>query len=91
VDDTVWLDLEPTDPAGEPGESLLRAEARAALDTALDALTEPQRRVLLLRYYGNLAFEEIASVLDCPLNTALSHCRRGLLALRQLMTGHEQK
>ena len=56
---------------------------------ALDQLSVPQRRVLLLRYYGDMSFEEIAATLECPLNTALSHCRRGLLALRRLLSGEQ--
>ena len=35
-----------------------------------------QQRVLLLRYYGDLGFAEIAEIIGCPKNTALSHCRR---------------
>jgi DNA-directed RNA polymerase specialized sigma24 family protein len=38
---------------------------------------------MLLRYYGQLTFEQIALTLGCPLNTALSHCRRGLERLRK--------
>ncbi len=51
----------------------------------MEALTPPQRRVLLLRYYGDLSFSEIAEIVGCPLSTALSHCRRGLLTLRGLL------
>ena len=48
----------------------------------LGELSPLQQRVLLLRYYGQLSFAEIAEIIGCPLNTALSHCRRGLEALR---------
>lgn len=64
----------------------MRAEARHQLDAAMELLTAAQRRVLLLRYYGDLSFAEIAETMDCPLSTALSHCRRGLLALRQIIS-----
>ena len=60
-------------------------ETQRLLAAALEALSEPQRRTLLLRYYGNLEFNEIAEQLGSPLNTVLSHNRRGLLALRQLL------
>jgi DNA-directed RNA polymerase specialized sigma24 family protein len=40
---------------------------------------------LLLRYYGELSFAEIGRMLGCPVSTALSHCRRGLLALRETL------
>ena len=80
--DEVWSQLEPDDPA-EPDVRLLQDEQDLALRSALDRLTEPQRRTLLLRYFGNLEFQEIASMLGCPLNTALSHAHRGLTALRR--------
>jgi RNA polymerase sigma-70 factor (ECF subfamily) len=55
------------------------------LAAAMEGLSPPQRRVLLLRYHGQMSFSEIAETINCPLNTALSHCRRGLLALRELL------
>lgn len=73
------------DREGPPWERLSCAETRQLLAAALDALSEPQRRTLLLRYYGNLDFNEIAELLGSPLNTVLSHNRRGLAALRQLL------
>ena len=68
-----------------PWERLAQAETRQLLEAALDALSEPQRRTLLLRYYGNFEFNEIAEMLGSPINTVLSHNRRGLSALRQLL------
>ncbi len=68
-----------------PWERMARVETQRLLAAALEALSEPQRRTLLLRYYGNLEFNEIAEQLGSPLNTVLSHNRRGLLALRQLL------
>ncbi|HWB01049.1 MAG TPA: RNA polymerase sigma factor [Pirellulales bacterium] len=86
VDDAAWSQLEPTD-AGEtdPSAMLRQAELKKQLSSAMEALSEPQRRAVLLRYYGHLEFHEIAAVLDCPLNTALSHVRRGLAVLRRVL------
>ena len=67
----------------------VRAEENEQLAAALDQLSPPQRRVLLLRYYGQFSFAEIAEMIDCPLNTTLSHCRRGLEALRALLVEKE--
>ena len=69
----------------EPGMHLERQETIRQLRVALHALTGEQRRVLMLRYYGNLKFKEIAETMNCPLNTALSHCRRGLQTLHGLL------
>ena len=79
------------DDAGDPGShvgpelQLIRAEEQEKLHLCIDRLTEHQRRVLTLRYFGNMEFSEIAATMQIPLNTALSHCRRGLLALRELL------
>jgi len=85
VPEPQWQQLEPVAVAPGPEEQLERDEARQRLAEALEELSPPQRRVLLLRYYGEFDFATIAQMMGCPLNTALSHCRRGLTALRNLM------
>lgn len=70
-----------------PEDSLEKNEAARELWAALDLLSPAQRRVLLLRFYGELSFAEIASLTDRPLNTVLSDCRRGLCALRNSLGG----
>jgi RNA polymerase sigma-70 factor, ECF subfamily len=85
-----WQAAEP--PAHhDPADLFAARESRQQLQAALEELQPLQRRVLLLRYYGELSFQEIANTVGCPLNTALSHCRRGLLALRKILTEHPQK
>ncbi|MBS0209368.1 MAG: RNA polymerase sigma factor [Planctomycetes bacterium] len=74
---------DPIDPATiAPLEQVTLAEDQQHLASALEKLSEAQRRTLLLRYYGQLEFHEIAEIMELPLNTVLSHARRGLLALR---------
>jgi RNA polymerase sigma-70 factor (ECF subfamily) len=77
------------EPADETQPSPLdvaeRWETGRQLDAAMGALSEPQRRTLMLRYYGQLEFHEIAATLKLPLNTVLSHARRGLAVLRRLL------
>jgi RNA polymerase sigma factor (sigma-70 family) len=82
--------VEPAQPAAAPEEALARAEMSRQLAATLDSLSEPQRRVLLLRYYGELSFAEIATMLECPVSTALSHCHRGLQTLRKLLVETDQ-
>jgi len=84
LDETGWARVEPGidhDPAAD----LLLGESVQQMNEALKTLSEPQQRVLLLRFYGDLPFQEIAQVTGWPLNTVLSHSRRGLLALRELL------
>jgi RNA polymerase sigma-70 factor (ECF subfamily) len=57
----------------------------AKLQQALQQLPENQRQVLLLRFYSDMKFVEIAEVLGCPLNTALGRVHKAILKLRQLM------
>jgi RNA polymerase sigma-70 factor (ECF subfamily) len=86
LDEPAWRMVEPADRGDEPLEALARQEAAGELNAVLSQLMPAQTRVLLLRFFGELTFEEIAATLDCPLGTVLSHCRRGLVALRQKMT-----
>jgi len=67
----------------------VNTEQNELLTAALNKLSPAQRRVLLLRYYGQMSFAEIASTIGCPLNTALSHCHRGLEALQALLVEKE--
>jgi RNA polymerase sigma-70 factor (ECF subfamily) len=90
VEPADWEQIEPADGEAEPSERLSQSESRARLTEALERISPAQQRVLLLRYYGDLEFAEIAQIVGCPLNTALSHARRGLLALRKVLAEVEQ-
>ena len=60
-------------------------EQQVKLKGAIEKLPEAQRQVLMLRYYSNLKFVEIAELIGCPLNTALGRMHKAVLKLRQLM------
>lgn len=60
-------------------------EQVARLRRAVDQLPEAQREVLLLRYYSEMKFVEIAALLGCPLNTALGRMHKAMLKLKDLM------
>jgi RNA polymerase sigma-70 factor (ECF subfamily) len=61
------------------------AEQCEKLRRAIEELPQGQREVLLLRYYGGMKFSDIADVLGCPVNTALTRAHKGLLKLRDAM------
>lgn len=88
--DEGWRQAEPAQRETAPGDALARKELVGQLESTLDSLSAPQRRVLLLRYYGELSFAEIAKIMECPVSTALSHCHRGLLVLRKLLVEIDQ-
>jgi RNA polymerase sigma-70 factor (ECF subfamily) len=85
--DKVWELGELHGSAADPAVRAAATEAALRLQDALNELTPIQRRALLLRYYGELSFSDIAATLGCPLGTALSHCRRGLQTLRSFLEG----
>ncbi len=64
------------------GHDLLTKEAAGQLGQALANLDETSREMILLRYFGELSFKEIAQQFDCPVGTALAKVHRGLKALR---------
>ncbi len=90
LSDDGWRQFEPAQRDAAPGDALDQEEAFGQLAATLDSLSPPQRRVLLLRYYGDLSFAEIAKIMECPVSTALSHCHRGLLALRKVLAETEK-
>jgi RNA polymerase sigma-70 factor (ECF subfamily) len=71
--------------APEAGRRMEDAEQVMKLRRAIERLPENQKQVLLLRYYSNLKFTQIAAALGCPLNTALGRMHKAMLKLRQLM------
>lgn len=86
-----WYEIEePVAPEVDGASSLEREEINRELAAALGTLTEMQRRTLLLRYYGEVPFAEIAKALETPLGTVLSHCRRGLAAMRRILAPKEK-
>lgn len=73
--------------AGDSSTSLHQAESAELVRGAITRLSDAQQRTLFLRYFGGLTFQQIADAMDCPLGTALSHCRRGLEQLREALAG----
>ena len=64
---------------------LLAAEAGEQLNSAMRTLDETTREMVLLRYFGELSFKELADRFHCPLGTVLAKVHRGLRALRKVM------
>jgi RNA polymerase sigma-70 factor, ECF subfamily len=85
LDDDGWRMNQPIAHTAAPDGALQLTESIERLQESMHALSPPQRRVLLLRYFGDLDFESIAEEMQSPLGTVLSHCHRGLAKLRKLM------
>jgi len=71
--------------APEAGHRMEGVEAEAKLRAAIEMLPDNQKEILLLRYYSNLKFVEIAQMLGCPLNTALGRVHKAMIRLRELL------
>jgi RNA polymerase sigma-70 factor (ECF subfamily) len=82
INDEQWRENEPLSQLPGPSAAAATSEQTRQLAAAMDRLTPIQQRVLLLRYYGQMSFLEIAETIECPLSTTLSHCHRGLKTLR---------
>lgn len=55
---------------------------RDFLSTALTRLSSEQKMIIELRYFGELTFERIATILELPLGTVVSRFRAGLRQMR---------
>ena len=62
-----------------------RAEEQA-LEEAIAALPETQRRVILLRYYEQMSCREVADRLNLPCGTVTKYLSRAYARLRQSLT-----
>ena len=50
----------------------------------VDALPDSQREVLVMRYYRNMSFKEIADATNVSINTALGRMRYAILNMRRI-------
>ncbi|TWI67475.1 RNA polymerase sigma-70 factor (ECF subfamily) [Pseudoduganella lurida] len=72
------------DPQPAPELRMAAAELAQRLAAAVERLPWPQRMVVVLTYFHDMDYAEIAAVADCPVNTVktrMFHARRRLKAL----------
>jgi RNA polymerase sigma-70 factor (ECF subfamily) len=79
------LKLVTDDEAPHAGHRIEGTEQEQKLIKAIALLPESQRQVLMLRYYSDMKFVEIAELLGCPLNTALGRVHKAMIRLKELM------
>lgn len=78
-----------------PSRLLEREEECARLRDCIQRLPSNERDVVLLRIYSELPFREIAEMLGCPLNSALTRMHKAQKRLKTMMeqdngdTSHE--
>ncbi len=76
-----------TTPAAET--SIEVAEWKRSLWGLVSQLPDGQRQVLVLRFSEHLSYDEIATVLECPLGTVKSRIFNALAALRGMTSGED--
>jgi RNA polymerase sigma factor (sigma-70 family) len=70
-----------------PEQEVSSREARTALVDALAALSPEQRSVLVLAYFHDLPYAEIARIVECPVDTVKTRVFHGRRRLRVLLQG----
>ncbi|MBU2612006.1 MAG: sigma-70 family RNA polymerase sigma factor [Chloroflexi bacterium] len=68
-----------------PEAALIEKERLALLQQAMRSLPEAARSALVLREYGELSYQEIASVLDIPIGTVMSRLSYARNRLREVL------
>ena len=73
----------------DPGSSVIdelatQEEFRRAMD-AIEQLSDPERQIILLRFVEMFKVEEIAGIMEMPVNTIKSHIHRGRKKLCSLL------
>ena len=73
-----------SDAGNAPDERLMAREQQLEVQKMLASLPQKERDLLMLRFYGDLSFAEIAKVVRRPLGTVLWQVRRSLAKLREM-------
>ena len=82
------LDTEPraSDEAG-PEQQLRRGQTHAALLGAMDSLSADHRAVVHLTYFQELGYNEIAQIMDCPVDTVKTRMFYARRYLKSALSG----
>ena len=66
-------------------DEIIDHQKRESVRKLLDYLPEPQREVIMMRFYDDLSFKEIAEKTGVSINTSLGRMRYALINLRRLI------
>ncbi len=81
------ITLEETIPSSKdsPEKSLIKKERIEKIRKAVSLLPEHLRSVIIMREYQDLNYEEIASILNCPIGTVRSRIFRAREILKEML------
>ena len=66
-------------------DEIIDRQKRESIRKLLNYLPEPQREVVVMRFYDDLSFKEIAEKTGVSINTSLGRMRYALINLRKLI------
>lgn len=69
-------------------DALVQRQTMADIHRLIAALPMNQREVLIMRYFKNLSFKEIAEITNVSINTALGRMRYAILNMRRMATAN---
>ena len=75
--------------AGSHEDDFARAEIASSVQAAVSALTPKIRLAILLRYFDDLSYAEMAHVLKCSIGTVASRLSRGHEILARQLAGFQ--
>lgn len=75
-------------PEKSPDSEVLQGELQAAVDKAINALPEKQRMAVILRRYENMAYDQIAEILDISVSAVKSQLFRARAELRESLQSY---
>jgi len=73
-----------------PEQEMMRSDNRAHVNQALQLLPVGHREVLILREMEEMAYDEIAAVMDVPIGTVMSRLSRARFLFKQAFLGLNQ-
>jgi RNA polymerase sigma-70 factor (ECF subfamily) len=82
----IFNNLQLTDASYE--DTLAARQVQRDIRRLIMSLPENQREVVIMRYYKNLSFKEIAELTHVSINTALGRMRYAILNIRKMAQEH---
>jgi RNA polymerase sigma-70 factor (ECF subfamily) len=68
-----------------PVKNIIRTELQERVQEAIKTLPEKQRTALILAYYQDLSYREVAEVMKCSVGTVKTHMSRALHKLADIL------
>ena len=65
-------------------DNIITQQIHSDVKSLVEILPETQREVLVMRYYQNMSFKEIADSTGVSINTALGRMRYAILNMRRI-------